>query len=170
MPFPLLDVFTAVSENIGSSALIAGSRALWRRASGAQIAITSPVIGGTLEGEHQLDQETFYEVRGTLRRLPKDHRIWLITQNVNRHEFYPQGKRPVIYNPTTREWVGIVSRNRHNPVVHAVVAPPSASDFFMFYHTVGLKTKFAYTLHHIPDICVNKISIQTQYPPNGNKV
>jgi hypothetical protein len=165
MAFAFLDVATAVGENIGSSALMVACRGLWRRASGAQIRITSPAINGTLENGRQLGGGWFYEVRGTLRRLPKGHRIWLVTQNENKFEFFPQGAHPVKYNPATREWTGLVTRNRPNPIIHALVAPPTANEFFCYYQDVGPKLEFKFPLHHIPTVCVNRASVAAQYPP-----
>ena len=133
---------------------------------GCQIEITHPRPSETLTnlgafGNHQM----VCEVRGKLKRLPKGHLIWLLTQEPLYGKVWPQGLSQVQYNPSTKEWSGKVTGNHgKESIIIAVVAPPTSIEFFRYYERVGEKHNDYQALDGIPTECSNNFSVQTRFP------
>ena len=143
------------------------SRALWEagKASvntllGNQIKITLPGNDGILSQPEDFYGAKAYIVRGTLKRLPKNHRIWLLTEDYAGGPIRPHGFFPVIYKDKEGTWWGKVnSVGKQRFRLIAVVAPPTSDDFFTYYQQVGKATGFE-PLKRIPPECRNMASVQ----------
>lgn len=112
------------------------------RVRGDRIKITSPANEDWLSDD---PDEKFgilsFRVRGTLRRLPKDHRIWLLRQEVGNKDLFPQGFAQTDYEPLTGNWSGRVNGSAisSRTCIWAVVTPPTSCDFFEYFQRVGAK-------------------------------
>jgi len=134
----------------------------WRYA----IAITSPRFREVLSGGEALGEVISYPVAGTMKKLPTDHEIWLLTQHEPTGEVWPQGFYIVQYNKTTRSWHGRISiAAKGNVKIIVVAAPPTAQDFFRYFQTVGSKRNFNFEpLRRIPPECEIQASVQAVAP------
>jgi hypothetical protein len=135
---------------------------------GRQIQITSPTPQQTLEHPQPLGTGVSYEVRGRLKKLPRDHRIWLLCEDERSGRVWPQGFYSIQFNQYSGEWVGRIN-GRHGssgqPIkIVAVVAPPTAGDFFEYFQQVGTKFKDYEPLKRIPVECTNRTWVQARVP------
>jgi hypothetical protein len=141
-----------------------GGVAMVRRISGGKIQITSPRPQERLDDRQENARgRVSYKVRGTLKKLPTAHQIWLLTEDEIDRKFWPQTSDPVQFNPTTGEWHGRISYkrpNRSSVKIFAVVAPPTSQQLFRYYGKVGEKTKNWEPLDEIPPECTNQTYVQ----------
>src|SRR5208337_1377790 len=104
-----------------------------------------------------------YLVRGSLKQLPRDHKIWLLNANTaNRSgDQWPQGFSEVRYDG---RWEGriFLPYERTDTIVNAVVAPPTSRQFFAYYQQHGN----ANPLKGIPSECKNTAQISVKVPPS----
>lgn len=147
-------------EEIAAHLTADASKTLFRRVLGKQIQITSPRPLETLTGKKPFDEEGrfSYEVRGKLRRLPKKHEIWLLTEHSSGC-VWPQEK--VEFNRDRGEWEGRIVTNEPRQKIVAVVAPPTSQAFFQYYLHHG---NFA-ALDCVPFECKNVDSVDARLSP-----
>ena len=133
---------------------------------GRRIRITSPRPQETLSGAEPLGAVHCYPVHGTLKKLPKGHEIWLLTQNHLDGSVLPQGFFPVQYNGHDGTWMGKSSGNGRSPIkVIAVVAPPTSVEFFQYFQKMGQLREYQFEpLPYVPPECVNQDSVQAKLP------
>lgn len=150
----------SIKEGFLVRALWEGGKAGMHRLLGNGIKIVIPGSDGLLSQPEDFYGGKAYIVRGTLKRLPKDHRIWLLTEEYAGAPIRPHGFFPVIYNETDRTWWGKVnSMGKQRFRLIAVVAPPTSDDFFTYYQKVGMSTRFE-PLKRIPPECRNMAFVQ----------
>ena len=140
-----------------------GGKTLLRRILRNQIQITSPRPLEAPIGKKPFDEvgRFSYEVRGKLKRLPKNHEIWLLTEHSSGC-VWPQGKAE--FNRDTGEWEGrIVAQEPYQTIV-AVVAPPTSQEFFKYYRQYGPRTNYG-ALNRVPFECKNIDSVDARLSP-----
>lgn len=157
-------------EGIIGSIIAAGIVALivagYRRWFGEQIKITHPRSQETLTEAELVTGGVYFPIRGTLRRLPKGHEIWLLTQNDSTGSSWPQGFFPVQFDPERGTWMGKIngSGSKHIRIV-AVVAPPTSQDFFRYFQHVGQLREYKFEpLKRVPPECKHHDSVQVRVP------
>ena len=154
----------SIIESFASKALWDGGKAGISRFLGNRIKITVPGGDGILSQPEEFYGSQAYVVRGTLKRRPREHQIWLLTEDHAGGPVRPHGFFLVIYNDKERSWWGKINpAGRKHFRLIAVVAPPTSHDFFMYYQTVGKKTGFE-PLKRIPPECRNVASVQAFIP------
>ncbi len=153
-----------IGEGVAGHAIWSGTMALVRQLTGRQIEIVDPRPQAALKDPKPLGQGISYRVRGKLRRLTKDHRIWLLIENERTGEIWPQGFQAVQYDPSNGEWEGRVNPWDGEVRIHAVVAPPTADDFFRYFQQVGDHLKEWRSLRRIPVECINRATVQASKP------
>lgn len=155
-------------EAFGGKVAWSALSALARYIIGRQIQIMSPAPQQTLEHRQFLGAGFSYEIRGRLKKLPRDHRIWLLREDERSGRVWPQGFSPVQFNPDTGEWVGRVTGSSGPIKIVAVVAPPTAHDLFQYYQKVGAKLQEHQQqyepLDRIPVECINSNWVQARVP------
>jgi hypothetical protein len=130
---------------------------------GINIKITSPVSSQGVTGKKQYEEVSTYDVRGKLRKVPKDHEIWLLVRDQSSHNVWPQGWEKVEYNEIEKTWAGKVSAKNSDKRIEiiAVVAPPTSSDLFAYFCRHGKETNWA-PLLRLPPECTNIHSVQAR--------
>jgi len=149
--------------------MLADLRLLWRGFSAlleyqrtGRIQIMSPRPLEVLQDPKPLDPERVsYAVRGKLKRLPRDHEIWLLTEDHRSGRVWPQGFEPVQFDREKGEWIGRVHSRDPQPKIIAVVAPPTSVDFFKYYQRMGSKTNYE-GLDRVPPECKIRDSVQAR--------
>jgi hypothetical protein len=137
----------------------------WRRVVGHKIKITSPLTGQTLRNpERTADNLVVYTVRGTLKHLPTDHRIWLVTQEEVSGQIRPHGFRLPRHNKDRGEWEGWINSTHRRAKIIAVVAPPTLDDFFNYWQMHGKETQWA-PIPRLPAECRNKDEVSVDLLP-----
>jgi hypothetical protein len=107
-----------------------------------KIQITSPVSGGELQNPQPWADGFRYEVRGTLKLLPKGHEIWLLNAGQDGESAKQWPQAIANRNTTSGEWQGRIYLQKWNTetFINAVVAPPTAQQLFRYYQQmVGAK-------------------------------
>jgi hypothetical protein len=113
---------------------------------------------------HGRGNQFSFAVEGTLRRLPRNHVIWLLTKNEGSTQVWPQGFENPSYNPVNKRWSGRIATTLGSRVtIVAVVASPTSHDYFTYYQRHGFKTGWA-ALDRIPPDCTNQDSVQAVAP------
>jgi hypothetical protein len=155
-------IVTGVVSN-GIWALIS---AVTRRLLRWQIKITHPRAGKMLQRAEPQGKGFTDPVRGTLGRLPKGHRIWLLTQDGRTENVWPQGAVEVQYDPVNKTWEGQIHwGDGANLRIIAVVAPPTSQDYFRYFQRLGDMRGWKYEpLRHVPTECVNFHDVQARVP------
>lgn len=98
-----------IAEGVASDVVVSTGRALIRRVFGTQIQIMLPLNGAFLEDQQPMGDSFSYVVRGKLKRLPRDHAIWLLNEDPLSGRVWPQGFFTVRYPyPREGEWEGRV--------------------------------------------------------------
>jgi hypothetical protein len=135
---------------------------------GGRIKITSPRPMEVLTRAEKLDSGLqAFPVGGKLKWLPKEHAIWVLTQDESTGRVWPQGFFPAQYDPDEGRWSGkIDAGNRGHIRIYAVVAPPTSQNFFEYYEWVGreLRGGIFEPLRQVPSECVNRGSVQAVVP------
>src|ERR1035441_8656839 len=155
-----------ITDGIIVAVIVAGVGASFRRVFGQRIEITYPRPQESLTDPDALGDGFAYPVRGTLKRLPKGHQIWLLTQDDSKGSVWPQGFFPVEYNPSQGTWMGKINGSgKPNVRIVAVVAPSSSQDFFRYFQKLGqLRNNDFEPLPRVPPECVNQDSVQARIP------
>ena len=118
-----------------AAGIVAVLSGLYRLYIGQRIKITLP---GANEGLGNPETPGVYIVRGTLRRLPKGHEIWLLTEDESTKQVWPQGFFLPRYDESARTWYGKVNATgRKHLRIIAVVASPTSQDLFRYFQNVG---------------------------------
>lgn len=154
---------TGIAEGIAGNAIWHGMIAFLRRIFGRGIQITSPRVGELLTGKKSLGSASFsYEVKGTLKCLPKNHEIWLLVREERSSRVWPQGFERVVYNDRERSWTGRVTAQQEDVTIIATVAPPTSRDFFRYFQKVGNLRGAYEPLDSIPAECRNTHEVQAK--------
>ena len=155
-----------VGESLTASAVQNGAGFLLRRLLGRRIVISSPrhdelPQDGRPHGKPENNQ-TSYRVDGRLKRLPKGHEIWLLTQDISTGRVWPQGGGPVSLDERG-VWHGrVVLGPPDKRYIVAVVAPPTSADFFRYYFSQAQKTNNWGALSRIPPECRNVARVEVR--------
>jgi hypothetical protein len=153
-----------IVEGVASHAVWHSLTATWGRLSGNTIRITSPSPRETLKNPERLDNGMIvYAVRGALKRLPADHRIWLLTQDEVNGWVHPHF-RPADYYKDTGEWERRINSTHQRAKIIAVAAPPTSHDFFCCYQEQCGKTGNA-PLARVPLECKNRAEVIVDLQP-----
>ena len=105
-------------------------------------------------------------MRGTLKRLPKDHKIWLLTQHEVDRRVWLQGFRAVKYHNDTGEWQPWINGTyRSRAKIIAVVAPPTSDDIFTYFQKQGEATRSFGPLKGLPAECRNRVELFVDLQP-----
>ncbi len=155
-----------ITQGVASNAIWSAITAAWQN-SRNPIRITYPRPQETLAEPEPLGQGTVsYPVRGILKRIPKGHEIWVLTQQDRTGHLWPQGFFPVQHNDTEGTWFGRVNGSG-GPLIRivAVVAPPTSHDYFRFFQDVGrLRNNVFEPLKRLPPEIRNFHSVQATLP------
>jgi hypothetical protein len=159
-------VISGIVASLIAGAIVALVTAFYRRFHGQRIKITHPRPNETLTDPEPLGQARAFPIRGTLKKLPAHHEIWLLTQDEASERLWPQGFYNVKYDHQQQTWVGKINGSgRKNVKIIAVVAPPTSQDFFRYYqHLGGLRGNQFEPLSRVPAECRNQTSVQAQIP------
>jgi len=130
-----------------------------------KIQITSLVSGGVLENPRPYAGGFRYEVRGTLKLLPKDHEIWLLNSGQASDQAQQWPQRSAKHSSTSGKWEGLIylPRTLAETFINAVVASPTAQQLFQYYNLYGGGEK---PLTRIPVDCENKAQVWAHAPDN----
>ena len=155
-----------VLEGVASNAIWACIPAIARKMLGYEIKITNPSPGQTLSAPEPLGSSFSYSVQGSLKRLPKDHQIWLLSEPEPSGKIWPQSFFSAQYNRHQGTWLGKISGARKGPVrITAVVAPPTSQDFFRYFQRVGELRGYQFEpITRIPPECVIRDFVQALFP------
>jgi hypothetical protein len=107
-----------------------------------------------------------YLVKGTLRRLPKNHTIWLLKKDPSSAQVKPQGFQQGRVILRNGKWQGRVYPSMayaKRTTIIAVVAPPAVDMFFNYWQKVGLKAGWV-PIDHIPNECRKIETVQARLP------
>lgn len=128
-----------------------------------KIQITSPGSGSMLEDPQPAMKGFTYEVRGTLKLIPKDHQIWLLNAGEAGDHAKQWPQQAAQHNSTSGEWKGRIYLQTWvaETFINAVVAPPTAQQLFEYYNQHGGGNK---PLSRIPVDCENKTHVQARNP------
>ena len=155
---------SGIIEGLGVEAIWASGVVLSKRLISSRIQITVPGPQQVLASAGLFHKSQTYAVRGTLKRLPKNHQIWLLVQDERTNQVWPQGFEKVQYNPEKKEWFGrVIDLKGKTTRVLAVVAPPTSDDFFRYFQENGHMTKFT-PLPRLPPECWNCFEVQANVP------
>jgi hypothetical protein len=105
-------------------------------------------------------------VRGKLKRLPKNHEIWLLTEHPSGC-VWPQGKAE--FNRHTGEWEGHIHTQEPHQKIVAVVALPTSQEFFKYFRQYGRRTDYA-ALNRVPVECKNVDSVDAHLEPRLKEI
>jgi hypothetical protein len=155
-----------ISQGVAGNAIWTGISNAARTVFQGNIEITSPRTGEILSGQEPLASGFSYQVRGKLRRLPKGHEIWLMTQDESTGLLWPQGFFPVHFDSRERTWMGKINGSGKKQVkIVAVVAPPTSQDLFRYFQLLGRMREYKFEpLKRIPPECSNVASVQALLP------
>jgi hypothetical protein len=137
---------TLIEGIIGSiiaTIIVAISVAWYRYVFGQRIKILDPQMNGFLAPFEKRNGVGAHAVHGTLKHLPKDHRVWLLVMNEGASKIWPQSFAPVEYSKEQGTWQGwITAFGWTNITIVAVVAPPTTQEYFNYFQRAGPKTSF----------------------------
>lgn len=151
---------------VAGKAAWGGIEALGRGVLDRQIRITHPRPLETLSDPEALGNGHCFRVTGTLKHLPTNHEIWLLTEDEVTGRVWPQGFFSVQFDSHQRTWTGKINGSGRKQVkITAVVAPPTARDFFRYYQRMGgLRDNKFEPLEGVPVECKNRASMQALIP------
>lgn len=132
---------------------------------GQRIRITDPQAHGFLTAAEMRPGVMKHVVSGTLKHLPKDHRIWLLVLDKSGRA-WPQGLATVEYDKTKGTWKGFINAmGSHEVNIVAVIAPPTSQDYFEYFERMGRDFKTGYQpIARVPPECKKRDSIQAKVP------
>jgi hypothetical protein len=156
---------SGILEGLVGRAIWSGLTAASRRVLGLQIQITHPGPQQTLSEGKPLGRHQSFPVRGTLKRLPRGHEIWLLVQDEPTGLVWPQGFSTVQFTPQTGIWAGRINGMAKKQLrIIAAVAPPTSQDFFRYFQEVGNNQNKFEPLKRMPPECRNWASVQALIP------
>lgn len=156
---------SGIAEGVAGNAIWSATTSAARRMVGRLIQITSPRPGEVLQHPQPLGKGSSYEVRGKLKRLARDHEIWLLREDEQSREVRPQGFSAVQFDPHSGEWSGrVIGPAGQTIKIVAVVAPPTSQDLLRYYQAVGGKLPSFEPLKRVPPECKNRASVQARVP------
>ena len=130
---------------------------------GRQIQITHPRPMETMTDPEPLGGGQCFPVRGTLKRLPAGHEIWLLVEDEVTGRIWPQGFFRVEFDPHQKTWTGKINGLGKTQVkINAVVAPPTSQEFFRYFQKLGRKNQVFEPLDRIPPECRNRTFVQAR--------
>ena len=152
--------------SIVATIIVAAATCLFRTYVRQQIEITYPRARETLAGAEPLGPGHSFPIRGKLKRLPPEHKIWLLIQHEVTGNVWPQSFFPVQYDARKGEWDGKINgAGRREVRIVAVVAPPTSQDFFQYFQKVGVQRHHDFEpLMRVPPECRNVASVQAFLP------
>jgi len=161
-----LDQMDPISPGVAGNAIWTGISNTPRAVFGGDIEITSPRTGEILSGQEALGDGFSYQVRGKLKRLPKGHEIWLLTQDESTGMLWPQGFFPVHFDSREKTWMGKINGSGKKQVkIVAVAAPPTSQDLFRYFQLLGRMLEYKFEpLKRVPAECRNVTSVQALLP------
>lgn len=141
--------------NAAYDALVAAARSV----TGRQIEILQPRPREVLSEKIGAN----YVVRGKLKDLPVGDAIWLLVEDQNTGEVWPQSFFPVQYDPLLKGWMGKIGGGYSGfTKIWAVVAPPDAQAAFRDFQEVGQKRGIYNPLPGVPQSCKNRTYVQAR--------
>ena len=162
---PTLTIILGVAGSLIASIIYATVGGGYRRWFGQQIKIKEPRENGFLAPSECRAGIQAHAVSGTLKYIPKGHRIWLIVADETKGKYWPQGFAPVEYHEDTGTWKGYIHVwGWQHVTIYAVIAPPTTQEFFNYFQRVGEKTGFAPMLG-IPRECKKRATLRCKVPP-----
>jgi hypothetical protein len=155
-----------ITQGVAGNAIWTAVMAAGRSIFPHKIKIISPRSQELLGGREPLGGGFSYAVRGTLKKLPKGHAIWVLTQDDSTGYIWPQGFSPVQYDPEQGAWTGRVNGSGKTEVrIIAVVAPSTSQDYFRYFQELGRLRDYNFKpLPRVPAECVNLDSVQARIP------
>ena len=163
-----VNLIEGIIGSVIATVLVAIAIAVYRTHFGQRVAITDPTDHGQLGAAEQRAGITAHPVHGTVKHLPKGHRIWLVVIDEGGGKFWPQSFSPVETNEAKGTWKGYVHvwgwQNKwQNVTITAVIAPPTTQGYFNYFQRVGNKTGFE-PLSGIPPECKWRATIHAKVP------
>jgi hypothetical protein len=156
---------SGIAEGVAGNAIWTTAMGAAKRIVGRLIEITSSRPGELLQNPQPLGNGSSYAVRGKLKRLPRDHEIWLLREDEQSGEVRPQGFSAVQFDPHSGEWFGRVTGPAGQTIkIVALVAPPTSQDFFRYYQAVGSGLPRYEPRRRVPLECKNRASVQARLP------
>jgi hypothetical protein len=136
-----------------------------RKITGRGITITHPRPNEALMDPQGAGNARYFAVRGTLKHLPPNHEIWLLTES-EAGGVWPQGSVKVQFDPRLKTWSGKINWTSKEPLkITAVVAPPTSQDFFLYFQKLGGLRNHQYEpLNRVPIECTNRASVPARIP------
>jgi hypothetical protein len=129
--------------------------------------IDEPSPGDTLKEPLEFEKGlTCYRVTGTLRHLPKNHKIWLLEQLPSSAQVKPQAFQQGRVTFKNGRWEGRVYPSMaygNRTTIIAVVAPPGVDMLFNYYQRHCQQTNWA-PIDHVPIDGWNKDTVQATVP------
>jgi hypothetical protein len=162
-------MFNGVIEGLTSNALFSSFGVCLKLYLSKTIEIEFPKSQQLLQNQEPLGEAYAYPVRGTLKHLPKDHKIWLIVEEEKFGHIWPQGFFPVHFDEHSGKWHGKVSAGpgkRSGDIISiiAVVAPPTSQDLFKYFQKIVDDNKALVPLDRIPLECRHMTKVQAYVP------
>jgi len=159
-------LMSGIIEGAAGSAVWSAVVTMCRAITGRQIRITHPRPQETLTEPEPLGEVFCFPVRGTLKHLPANHQIWLLTEDEEAGMIWPQGFSSVQFNRDRGMWEGKICWSAKKQVkITAVVAPRTSQDFFRYYQKVGQQRNYNFEpLTRVPLECTNRASVQARIP------
>jgi hypothetical protein len=159
-----VNLIVGIVGSIIAAIIIALAVAWYKYVFGQRIRILEPQMNGFLPTAENRHGVTAHSVHGTLKHLPKDHRIWLLVVNEGASKIWPQSFAPAEYSKEQGTWKGWINAlGWTNITIVAVVAPPTTQEYFNYFQRVGPKTSFEPILK-IPPECKHRDTVQAKIP------
>ena len=153
-----------IIESIIAAVIIAIVVGVYRCVVGQRIKIISPQQNGFLATAETRFGVVAHPVHGTLKHLPKGHKIWLLVIDEKTGKTWPQGFASVEFSKEQGTWSGYINVwGWQNVTVAAVVAPPTSQEYFNYFQRVGSKTNHEPILG-IPAECKHRDLVQVKVP------
>jgi hypothetical protein len=103
-----VNLIEGIIGSVIAAALVAMVVAIYRRQFGQRITITEPLNHGSLSPTERHFGVLSHPVYGTIRNLPKGHKIWLIVADEAGGKFWPQTFSPVEADEAKGTWKGYI--------------------------------------------------------------
>ena len=159
-----MTLIVGIIGSIIATVIVALAIAAFRSVYGQRIKITYPKINDFLATAENRLGVVVHPVHGTLKHLPKDHKVWLLVMDEKARKIWPQGLVPVEYDKEQGTWKGYIHAwGWNNVTVVAVVAPPTSQDYFNYFQRMGPKTNYEPILG-IPKECKHRDSVLAKVP------